>query len=205
VEGGESSLPKEIDQRIAASIPRERTSQLILFGLVAAASAASVVVAPGAQGLFGAGLAMLVVAIALEDRRSFTIPDHLSATAFALGLAYQMYMGPVWAEAIVQGLLRGVVCGLAFLVLRQSYYALRRRHGLGLGDVKLAVVAGVWLDWTAMPVAVELATMGAIISLIWARLWGNPLHLFQRIPFGLYFAPAIWICWLSSGFSFGPL
>jgi len=205
VDGEESLFAKPADQKVAASILGFRPSHLTFFGLTAVSAGASVALVPGVPGFFGAGLAVLVVAIAVEDRRSFTIPDHLSGAAFAVGLAYQMYVGPVWTEAILQGLLRGVVCGLAFLVLRETYHALRRRHGLGLGDVKLAVVAGVWLDWTAIPVAVELASIGAMISLLWARFWGKRLNLFQRVPFGLYFAPAIWICWLSGGLATGLL
>ena len=35
----------------------------------------------------------------------------------------------------------------SFFALRYGYARLRGRQGLGLGDVKLAFVAGAWLDW----------------------------------------------------------
>ena len=51
-------------------------------------------------------------------------------------------------EAVGIALLRGAVLALLFLGLRALYRRLRGRDGIGLGDVKLAGVAGAWLDWT---------------------------------------------------------
>jgi len=47
--------------------------------------------------------------------------------------------------------------GLAFLGLRALYRRLRGREGIGLGDLKLAGVAAVWLDCLIVPIAVETA------------------------------------------------
>ncbi len=51
---------------------------------------------------------------------------------------------------------------LLFLGLRALYARLRDREGLGLGDVKLAAVAGAWLDWPMIPVAIEIAAFAAL-------------------------------------------
>ena len=50
----------------------------------------------------------------------------------------------------------------AFFGLWALYRRLRGREGIGLGDVKLAGVAGVWLDWPTIPVAVEIAALAAL-------------------------------------------
>jgi hypothetical protein len=42
---------------------------------------------------------------------------------------------------------RGELSAFAFLVVREAYVRLRGRQGPGLGDVKLAAVAGAWLSW----------------------------------------------------------
>ena len=51
-----------------------------------ATAAASIIAAPGLGGVAGAGLACLMVAIAVVDARRFIIPDEFSAAALALGL-----------------------------------------------------------------------------------------------------------------------
>ena len=65
---------------------------------------------------------------------------------------------------------------------------------MGLGDVKLAAVAGVWLDWAFLPLVVEIAALSGLAAALYARLRGDGLDLKGRLPFGAFFAPAIWIC-----------
>ena len=45
---------------------------------------ASLVAAPNAQGMVGAGLALIMIAIAVVDARRFIIPDDLNIAALAL-------------------------------------------------------------------------------------------------------------------------
>jgi leader peptidase (prepilin peptidase)/N-methyltransferase len=86
---------------------------------------------------------------------------------------------------------------LLFLGLRVAYRGLRGREGIGLGDVKLAVVAGAWLSWLTIPIAVELAALAGLATYLVRRYWlGRALQMHSRLPFGLFFAPAIWLGWL---------
>ena len=84
-----------------------------------------------------------------------------------------------------------------FLILRWLYLRLRGREGIGLGDVKLAAVAGAWLGWIAMPVAIEIAALSAIAVYATRHfILGRPVQATTRLPFGLFFAPAIWLGWV---------
>jgi leader peptidase (prepilin peptidase)/N-methyltransferase len=93
--------------------------------------------------------------------------------------------------------LRAVVVAAAFFGLRQAYAGLRRRHGIGLGDVKLAAIAGIWLDWWMLPIAIEIAALSALaIYALRRHVLRHRLRPTSRLPFGLFFAPAVWIGWL---------
>jgi len=170
------------------------------IGVVAvAAIAASIVAAPGLRGALGAGLALVMLAIAVVDARAFIVPNELNATGFALGLVHAAFarVDAGVLEAVAMALTRGVVLALMFFALREAYRYLRKREGLGLGDVKLAGVAGAWLDWPAMPVAVEIAALSALaVYALRHFVFGHPVRATSRIPFGLFFAPAIWLAWL---------
>ncbi|MGH6852138.1 MAG: prepilin peptidase, partial [Methylocella sp.] len=99
--------------------------------------------------------------------------------------------------------LRGLVLALAFFALREIYLRLRHRHGIGLGDVKLAAVAGAWLDWTLIPVAIEIAALAALTFYLTSQLvLRRPIDAAAKLPFGLFFAPAIWFCWLLNAIFF---
>lgn len=164
-----------------------------------AAVAASFFAAPGLAGLFGAALGLLMLAIAVSDARAFRIPDRLTLAALLLALAQISAMGLAnLPENIGAAVLRGAVLGLVFLALREMYFRLRRRHGIGLGDVKLAMVAGAWLDWPLIPAAVEIAALMALIAYSVSQLvLRRPMEATAKLPFGLFFAPAIWFCWLA--------
>jgi leader peptidase (prepilin peptidase)/N-methyltransferase len=100
-------------------------------------------------------------------------------------------------EAAGIALLRGAFLALIFFLLRYGYAKWRGRQGLGLGDVKLAFVAGVWLNWLTIPLAIQLAALGALSAYLLRQLLsGQSISATNRMPFGLFFAPAIWICWI---------
>jgi leader peptidase (prepilin peptidase)/N-methyltransferase len=115
-----------------------------------ATAAASIIAAPGLGGVAGAGLACLMVAIAVVDARRFIIPDEFSAAALALGLADAAIRQPdAIGEALAGAALRAAVTAGLFFGLWAAYRRLRGRDGIGLGDVKLAGVAGAWLAGVA--------------------------------------------------------
>jgi leader peptidase (prepilin peptidase) / N-methyltransferase len=165
---------------------------------------ASLVAAPGRAGLLGGALGLLMLAVAVADARAFIIPDKLTIAAFALALinAANESLASM-PENIAVAAVRGLVLALAFFALREIYLRLRHRHGIGLGDVKLAAVAGAWLDWTLIPVAIEIAALTALIFYIASRLvLRRPICAAAKLPFGLFFAPAIWLCWLLDAIFF---
>ena len=167
-------------------------------GLATALAAVSIWAAPGPPGLLGAGLAVIMLAIAVIDARFFIIPNGLSAAGLALALVNAAVLAPhAMAEAVALAALRGAVLALLFLALRAIYRRLRGREGIGLGDVKLAGVAGAWLTVSTIPIAIEIAALSAL-AVFGVRHYagGRPLEAALKFPFGLFLAPSIWLCWL---------
>ncbi|MGZ3323263.1 MAG: prepilin peptidase [Xanthobacteraceae bacterium] len=177
---------------------------LALLALIAVA--ASIKAVPGAAGYLGAALALLMLAIAIIDARWFIIPDQLSAAGFGLGLINAAVIAPqeTW-QAAATAFARGAVLALLFYGLRALYRRLRGRQGIGLGDVKLAAVAGAWLDWLTMPIAIEIAALSAL-GVIAIRYYasGRRLDAALKFPFGLFLAPSIWACWLLEATLLAP-
>ena len=98
----------------------------------------------------------------------------------------------IWAA------LRAVAVALPLLLLMAGYRRWRGRDGLGLGDVKLAAVAGAWLGFVTIFAVIELAALSALVAYaVNAWLRKRPLTATAFLPFGAFLAPAIWIGWLA--------
>jgi leader peptidase (prepilin peptidase)/N-methyltransferase len=184
-------------RQTAAAMWTVETTAIAVAGAVAVA--ASLALVADMRGVAGAGLAVLMFAIAAVDLRRFIIPDALTAAALALGLVHAAIddAGPPWLEAIAWSAARGAALGLAFFALRALYRRLRGREGIGLGDVKLAGVAGVWLDWSIIPLAIDIAALAALGTYLVRHLWfRRAMRPTTLMPFGLFLAPSIWVGWL---------
>jgi len=165
-----------------------------LFGAVGG----SLVAAPGLDGVLGAFLAALTLAIAIIDSGRYIIPNELTGAALALALLRAGAAGPDadW-RAMAVAAIRAACVTVPFLALMIGYRRWRGRDGLGLGDVKLAAVAGAWLSLVTVFAVIELATLSALGAyVVSGAINKRPLKATAFLPFGLFLAPAIWIGWL---------
>lgn len=163
-----------------------------------AAVVASLVIAPGVPGLFGAALAALMIAISVSDARRFIIPDGLVAAALLLAFLHDGVLRyDAGLQPLADSFVRAAATALAFFLMMIGFRLARGRDGIGLGDVKLAAVAGAWLDWFTIFGVVEGAALTAIAAYLIAGLQRrrqfNARHF---VPFGAFLAPAIWLGWL---------
>jgi leader peptidase (prepilin peptidase)/N-methyltransferase len=178
---------------------RAAAQQALLSLTLLAAVAASLVVAPGPDGVLGAFLAALALAIAASDFRRYIIPNELTGAALGLALLRAATVGPdagwdglSWAAG------RALAVALPFLALMMGYRWWRGRDGLGLGDIKLAGVAGAWLGFVTVFAVVELATVAALGAyFLTGAIRKRPFKATAILPFGVFLAPAIWLGWLA--------
>jgi leader peptidase (prepilin peptidase)/N-methyltransferase len=146
----------------------------------------------------GFGLAM--AAVAMSDAKRFIVPDRLSLPAIPAGLIASGWLAvDTPAHAVMLSHLAAALTGaVSLLAIREAYAALRGREGLGLGDVKLASVAGAWTGFAGLPLVLLLACLGAMAAIMVASLRGvAKLTATSAVPLGATLAPAIWLVWLA--------
>jgi len=145
-------------------------------------------------------LGWALIALAAVDFAVMRLPDLITLPLVILGLLIAAISPgyPLLDHAIGAATGYAVFAGLGLL-----YHRLRGRHGLGLGDAKLAAAAGAWLGWAALPVFILLACLGGIA---WAglRMIGSRDSLHAPLPFGVPLAGAFWLMWLYAPI-FAPL
>ena len=148
-----------------------------------------------------------MLAIAAIDARRFTIPDVLSVPSIVLGLlATGSMLDPSVRQLVsVDHVIGAFLGGAALWLVRDAHFRLRGYEGLGLGDVKLAAAGGAWAGWHNLADIILLAAAAAL-SFVIARalVRRKSLSGTERIAFGTFLAPSIWVVWSLSELARGP-
>jgi leader peptidase (prepilin peptidase)/N-methyltransferase len=159
------------------------------------------------DGVAGAIFCAFMVALAVCDAETLRLPDALTLPLIGLGILYRVSDGLTQGMhhsagyAVRYGLtlgLRGaisaVATALALLLLRWLYLLLRKRQGMGLGDVKLAAGIAAWLGARQMLVVFFVAVVtGALVTLVLLALGRGRSRTGtgpRAVPFGTFLALA---------------
>ena len=134
-----------------------------------------------------------LVALALIDMDTMTLPNPLTQSGLVVGLGWQALVG--WSTAGLTGAIRGLMTGiigavvgiwlLHFITVVGS--AVFQKAAMGAGDAKLAALMGAWLGWQNLLVAGFLAcVLGAFGGGGAIALGGRDRR--QPLPFGPFLA-----------------
>ncbi|MCW5828913.1 MAG: prepilin peptidase [Deltaproteobacteria bacterium] len=135
------------------------------------------------------------VAISLIDFDHKIIPDSISMPGVALVLGTSWLPGRTGTEPAVLGMLLGA--GM-FWSVRELYYRMTGREGLGMGDVKLMALAGALLGPLGVCVAILAASLtGFVVALV--LIATGRAGRFTEIPFGPYLAAGTFVVFLGGG------
>jgi len=184
---------------MTAATAKVRGSAAVVAGGIAAVLLVSALLLPWPAAVASAMLGTLMIVGADVDARTFLLPDMVTLGATACGILAAALLDPFapWSAAGAAAA-RAAASALALLLVGYAYAALRRRDGLGFGDVKLAAAVGAWLPLDVIPLCFALATGAALIAVAIARLRGNAIDAVTRLPFGAFLCPALWLVFYAS-------
>jgi leader peptidase (prepilin peptidase)/N-methyltransferase len=122
-------------------------------------------------------LGVLLITMSIIDFEHYIIPDSLQWAMGLLAIVYHLaHAGTSPATLIANGLL-GVSIGL---IIKYGFLWIRKKDGLGMGDVKFLLVAGLWIAPVQMVLLLFMSgVLGVITGLVW-RMLGHG----ERFPFG---------------------
>lgn len=153
----------------------------LVEALTAALAVSVVVVRHGAHDVaLGLGLVVVLVPVALIDLEHRVIPNRILAPAAAAALAIGLATRPAGAaEQLIAG---AAAAGLLLVV------ALAYPRGMGMGDVKLAGVMGLFLG-RSVAVALLVGVLAGVVAggVIMARV-GVERGRKTAVPFGPFLA-----------------
>lgn len=123
-----------------------------------------------------------LIAIFVSDLRYQTVLDEVVLFGIIIAFLYSFFEGSLIS------ILSGLGAGLFFL----SLVLITRGKGMGMGDVKLAVLMGLILGFPKIIIALIIAFLtGALVGVILVLV--NKKHFKEPIPFGPFLTGATWI------------
>jgi prepilin signal peptidase PulO-like enzyme (type II secretory pathway) len=135
------------------------------------------------------GIVLCIIIICAIDLEYYVIPDGVQLVLGILAILYQYTKGQPWGE-IGQGALLGLLTGV---LLRYGYYFIRRKEGLGLGDVKFLLIAGIFLDpYSFVLFLFYSGVVGTLSGIVWCRYTKE-----QLFPFAPALCVALLLCLLA--------
>lgn len=146
---------------------------------------------------------LLNVSLCWHDVRSGLLPNRLTCPLLWSGLLFQLCLNP--AEDVVNALW-GALAGYAFMAfLYWVYRGIRKREGLGYGDVKYLAALGAWHGWHQLPGLLLVASAMASVYIVSVACYRHSLaDIKNPLPFGPFLGAAGFTMAGMSAFSLQP-
>jgi leader peptidase (prepilin peptidase)/N-methyltransferase len=127
---------------------------------------------PGWPAGWWALLCFLLLGLAVMDAETLLLPDLFTLPGLLAGLLFAALRpglegsGWAWESAIraaARSLLAAAVAAAALLLIAGAYWLVRRRMGMGMGDVKLLAMLAAWLGSWQTGLVLFLAVVGGAL------------------------------------------
>ncbi|MEL0625960.1 prepilin peptidase [Salinibacterium amurskyense] len=186
---------RDCSEPISARYPLVEAATAVAFGLTAAfIGAETSLIWPLPAFLY---LAAISIALTLIDLDTQTLPNRIVLPSIVVGA---VLLAVASAGTGNWGALLGALAGGAALFVFYFIIAIVQPRGMGMGDVKLAAVLGLYLGWLGWGVV----AVGAFAAFLLGGVFAIALLIIRRagrrtaIPFGPWMIAGAWV-----GIAFG--
>lgn len=144
----------------------------------------------------------MLIVITFTDIDYYIIPNVVSYPAILLGFVFAgiQEFFPIAGLPFVQGAgesVFGLLAGAGFLwLISELYFRIRKKEGLGFGDVKLLAITGLWFGPLGAWYTIFIGSLlGSVLGILLLLCCGRKFS--QYLPFGPYlaFANILYLFW----------
>jgi leader peptidase (prepilin peptidase)/N-methyltransferase len=143
----------------------------------------------------GCVFASALIGLGFIDYFHQILPDAITLPGLVLALVYSFFRQdlPMPSALRFRYALVGAASGAGFLLLVYGAYRLiRKKEGLGMGDVTMLLMAGAYLGWQRTFLTLILASfVGALVGVFLMVRRKKDLQF--ALPFGTFLAPAAFV------------
>jgi len=146
----------------------------------------------GLEFLAGCLFTSALIVLGFIDYYHQILPDAVTLPGLVLALTYSFFRD----DLTFRGALFGAVAGAGFLLLVYgAYFLIRKKEGLGMGDVTMLLMIGAYLGLMRTLLTLILASfVGALVGVFFILRRGKDFQF--ALPFGTFLAPAAFVSML---------
>lgn len=148
--------------------------------------------------------AAIMVGLIFSDLEERILPDELTLGGAFAGVLFAvwvpidrglvaLFLPPTWSPrvtAVVEAAIGATLMSSMLWVIGTVYQKIRKREGLGLGDVKMMATAGAFLGVEgALAMLMIGSILGSVIGLVFIRIAGKDPASYE-LPFGTFLGVA---------------
>lgn len=136
---------------------------------------------------------MPMVAVIFIDLEHRIIPNVITFPGIAVGLIVRYWDAPpLWEKQALIDSGLGIAVGAGFLfAVAWIYEKVKKREGLGMGDVKLAAMLGAFFGWQGILFILLMASvLGSVVGIVVVLVKKDWLY---ALPFGPFLAGAAFL------------
>ena len=126
-----------------------------------------------------------LIIIFVTDLKDFIIPNIISYLMIILGIILSFLKINPLNTLATDSLIGGIISGLIFYTISKIFIIIRKKEGLGMGDVKMISMVGFWVGLESILIII---TLSSILGLIFAFSFVafKKIDFSQYIPFGCF-------------------
>lgn len=143
----------------------------------------------GLEFVAGCVFMSALIALGFIDYDHQILPNAITLPGLVLALVYSFFRD----DLTFRGALVGAVAGSGFLLLVYgAYFLIRKKEGLGMGDVTMMLMVGAYLGLMRTLLTLILASfVGALVGVYFILRRGKDFQF--ALPFGTFLAPAAFV------------
>ena len=139
-------------------------------------------------------LALLI--IFFTDLNEYIIPNAITYSLSIVGILAAQFSLSVFDISLIESLLGGIISGGILLLTSKIYLLVRKKEGMGMGDVKMIAMIGFWMGLeNTFLVLIASSLLGSIIGIGLIQL--KKIETTQYIPFGTFLSLGAIVVWLQ--------
>ena len=119
------------------------------------------------------------------DLKEFIIPNPITYLMIILGIVISYFKINPLDILIIDSLLGGITSGLMFYTISKIFLFVKKKEGLGIGDIKMISMVGFWIGLEFTFIVIVLSSLlGLMFALLLVAF--KKMDFQQYIPYGCF-------------------